>query len=118
MNATKPLTTHDDVTIANGASLSAATVLGGFHLVGVLMPAAWTAASITLQASLDGVTFYDVYDRYGVEYTVAAAASRYVALPPIDLGTVEQIKIRSGTGAAVVNQGAARVLTLVLKPYA
>ena len=90
----------------------------GYHLVGLLMPAAWTAAALTFQATLDDATYKDVYDRFGSELSCTVAANRYVALSPSDLRPVESVKHRSGTGATPVAQGSAAVLTLVLKPYA
>ena len=45
------------VTIANGTSLSAAVNLGSGKLRGIALPAAWTAAVLSFQVSLDGTTF-------------------------------------------------------------
>ena len=65
------------VTIAATASLSdAARLPNGHEVVGITMPAAWTAANLTFQASPDGSTFYNLYDDEGNEVTVTAAASR------------------------------------------
>ncbi|NTU77322.1 MAG: hypothetical protein HGA90_05865, partial [Alphaproteobacteria bacterium] len=41
-------------TIASGTSLSDAQNLGGLRLFGLVMPAAWTTANLTFQASFDG----------------------------------------------------------------
>jgi hypothetical protein len=108
------------VTIANGASLSgAATLTGGVtSLVGIQMPAGWTAAAITFQASADGTTYGDVYTAAGTEVTipsVAVAASRYIALDPSDFAGMAFLKLRSGTSAAAVAQGADRIITLIVR---
>ena len=112
-----PGATNKTATIANGASLSGAVDLGaGAILAGIQMPAAWTAASLTFQVSADGVTYANKFDALGTEYSVAsaaAAASQYIALPPADWLGVRYVKVRSGTAAAAVNQGAERALTLV-----
>lgn len=107
------------VTIANGASV---TSTGGpvgdgvidlrkKSLVGIQMPAAWTAANLTFSASMDGgVTFNDLYDDSGTERTVTAAAGRSITLDPMRFLGCTHLKIRSGTSAAAVNQGAARTI--------
>ncbi len=106
-------------TIANGASLSGVVDIGeGRVLCAIDMPADWTAANLTFQASTasDG-TFDSLYDQYGTEKTVTAAEDRYIPLddPAFWLG-VRYVKVRSGTAASAVNQGAERVITLVTKP--
>lgn len=107
------------VTIASGASLSGAATVNNAHLVGIVMPAAWTAATLTFQVSRDGTTFTDFY-RDGAEYTrtePTTAASRDIGISPGDFAGVAALKVRSGTGAAAVNQGADRVITLVFRHY-
>jgi hypothetical protein len=105
------------VTIANGASLSSAGDLGGTRLVGIIMPAAWTAAALTFQVSYDGgTTFANLYDEYGLEYTVTADAGRAIKVPALDFLIGAQVKVRSGTSGTPANQGAARDLILVSMP--
>ena len=41
-------------TIGTGASLSQQIDLGAMTLVGIVMPASWTAAGLTFQVSADG----------------------------------------------------------------
>lgn len=105
------------VTIANGASVSSAADLGDTVLCGVISPAAWTAAAITFEASLDGVTWFPMRTTAG-EVTIAtgqisATEARYLAVNPADFRGVEWVRIRSGVSGSFVNQGAARTLTLV-----
>lgn len=106
--------TSVSVTIASGASLSAAVHLAAGMLLGVILPAVWTAANLTLQASADGVTYADVYDKAGNEVTITAAASRCITLDPWDFAGVRYLKIRSGTASVPVNQAADRSLTLLV----
>lgn len=103
-----------DATISNGASLSAAIDLQGRHLIGIVMPADWTAANLTFQVAqtADG-TFADVYDSAGNELVAVAAASRFICDIP-ELQGVRFLKIRSGTTGTPVNQGAARTLSLTI----
>lgn len=104
-----------DVTIANGESLSGAVDLNGCALFGVIMPAAWTAANLSVQTSLDNATFNNVYDSFGNEYLITAAASRRIIVPVGDLPCVKWIKIRSGTSGSAVAQGGARTITLLVR---
>src|SRR5712692_5814070 len=108
-----PLVTAS-VTISNGAALSPAVDLTQYSLVGLVMPSGWTAANLTFQGSADNNNFFDVYDS-GSEVNVgSAAASRYIVFNPTAFAGLRFLKVRSGTGATPVNQGADRIITLVL----
>jgi hypothetical protein len=104
-------------TIANGASLSGAIDLGTSRLLAIQMPAAWTAAALTFEASYDGVTYAPVYDSAGTEisWTVGAARIALNAAAAEWLG-VRYLKVRSGTSAAPVNQAADRTLKIIGAP--
>jgi len=103
--------------ITNGASLSTAIDLGITRLSRIAMPASWTAANLTFQVSDDGVTYRNLYDSAGTEVQVTAAASRSISLHSLYalFQDVRWLKIRSGTSAAAVNQGAERTLSLVVR---
>jgi hypothetical protein len=103
------------VTIANGASLSNQATLAEVTAVAIVMPAAWTAANLTFQASHDNATFNNLYDEAGNEYTVTASTSRFIKVDPAVFAGIRYIKIRSGTSAAAVNQGAARDIVIVAR---
>lgn len=101
-------------TINSGESVSSVVDLGGLHLCGILMPAAWTAAAITIQSSYDdGGTWRNLYDVSG-EVSIPADVNRHIA---IELGRFvglgAKIRLRSGTSGAAVNQGGARELLVV-----
>lgn len=103
------------VTIAAGGSLSNAIDLATQRLAGIAIPAAWTAANLTFQASTDGITFNDLYDWLGGEYTVQVGGpARHLQLPLADFLGLRHLKIRSGIAAAPVAQAASRTLTLVV----
>lgn len=103
------------VTIASGASLSnALSDLDGAALVGIVMPADWTAANLTFQTSDDDTNFGDLYDEVGTEIAVVVAAGRRIKLLPQDWLGWNGLKVRSGTTGTPVNQGAERVITFVL----
>jgi hypothetical protein len=106
-------------TIANGTALGAAGAdLNNQHLVGIQMPAAWTAAALTFAMSLDGgTTWLNIYDQNGTELTVQAAASTYIALSPTLLTVPGLLRVRSGTSAVPVNQAADRLVTFLSHRY-
>lgn len=104
--------------ILSGASLGAAVDLAEQRLHRIAMPAAWTVAGLTFQVSADGVTFNDLYNETG-EYALTSSvvgASRSIVLDQAIFYGIRYLKVRSGTGAAAVNQAADRTLTLVTVP--
>ncbi len=107
-----------NATIAASASLSGAVRLPpGRVLVGIVMPAAWTAAALTFQISLDeGATFQNAYIAAGTEVNITAAAATTIALDPATWLHAPIIKVRSGTAASAVNQAAARTVGLITRP--
>lgn len=103
-------------TIANGASLSDAVALGGNVIVGIAMPASWTAAVLTFQGSLDGTNFFDLYteqDTTRAEKKLQASASDLILIAPSSFAGLQAIKIRSGTTGAAVAQDGARALSVM-----
>lgn len=114
------------VTIANGAALSGAVEVSQrvgdarTALVGIVTdPTGWTAAVLTFDVSADGTTYYPLYNAAGTEVSIPSAmlstTSAWIALDPADFAGVAFVKLRSGTKAATVNQGAARALSLVVR---
>ena len=107
--------------IAADTYLTAAIDLEGEILTAVQIPAAWTAAGLTFQASHDGTTFANVYDSAGNELALTSAAivaSRFVvfaeAVKELFTG-IRRVKIRSGTAATPVTQTALRTLQLITR---
>ncbi|RZN10279.1 hypothetical protein CWO91_13890 [Bradyrhizobium genosp. SA-3] len=85
--------------------------MAGHVLSRIELPSAWTAATLTLQVSTDGVTYRDLWDESG-EVTYQAGANRAIHLSSFGWWTIRYLKIRSGTSAAPVNQGADRTIAL------
>jgi len=98
--------------IANGTSLSGVIDLGEAQVVAIVTPAAWTAAGLAFQGSVDGTNFFSVVSSAGAEATITTAVNQCIlvtqALP-------RYIKVRSGTQGTPVNQGADRLLQLALQ---
>jgi len=106
-----------DASIPAGATgLSDVIDLQGHVLVAIQMPSTWTAADITFQVSLDGVTYNNLYDDEGNEVKLTVAASQVVAIKdPALMWHSGKIKLRSGTAALAVNQNATRALKLATR---
>ena len=103
-------------TILNGQSQSQEIDLGESQLVGLVMPATWTAANLTiLAASSPGGTFNPLHDEGGTEITITAAAARQISISSAKLQGARFIKVRSGTSGAPVNQAADRQIQLLVK---
>lgn len=101
--------------ITSGQSLSSAASTGRALFFGILMPAAWDAAAITMQGSVDGQTWGEIVLDTGVALSWTVAASQIV-LPsnPSQLMGLNWFKFRSGTSGAPVNQSANRTITLLV----
>jgi hypothetical protein len=107
-----------EVDIASGQSLSETVDLTGLIPVAIAMPATWTAGSLTIQAATaDGGTYNNVYNSDDTEFEISAAASRFIVLSPLTSVAFQFIKIRSGTSGTPVNQGGARTLTIIARPF-
>ena len=102
-------------TIPASGSLSAEVALGQKTLVGIIMPAAWTAASLTFQATPDDINFSELYDGAGNVVTITAAAGQFLQIDPTKWRGITGIKVRSGTVASPVVQAASAVITLVTR---
>ncbi len=111
--------TTSQVTIANGASLSAPVNLGSHILCAIQVPAGWTAAGLTFQASDDGgTTWQSIFDSTGAEVTIpqsATVAGQRISINSSAFIGVDYLKVRSGTSGIPVNQTAQRTLTLVTR---
>lgn len=99
-------------------TISAAIDLAEERLFAIQMDTAWTAAAITFQASQDGTNYFDLYDQAG-EVTISSAvalASKMIVVDPSVFMGFRYLKVRSGTSAAGVTQGAGRTLQAVTAP--
>lgn len=108
-------------TILSGASLSDAVFLQNDSPCQIEMPGTWTAASLSFETSFDGTTYTPANTVSSalamVEYSITGpAASKTITLDPAVFCASRYIKIRSGTSAAPVNQGADRSLRVICRP--
>jgi hypothetical protein len=108
------------VTIASGTALSTAVdmtqpALFGYTPIAIILPSAWTSANLSIQSSLDGITFGEFHTFTVGNYVTssALAANEGTSLNGYPLRGVPFFRIRSGLVGAPVNQGATRVITVI-----
>ena len=108
------------LTIANADSVSDALDLTDTNLLGLIMPAAWTSAALTLEVSPDGSSWYPAYDAVGSQ-TGFIASPVVSAAYAVDLSALlawRYVRLRSGTTATPVTQGAARPIIAITRELA
>jgi hypothetical protein len=103
------------VTIPINTAVSTPIYIGQRSIVGIGMSAAWTAAALTFQASLDNTTWQDVYIG-GSEYNETVVANTWV-IPTATYLQAPYIRLRSGVTVTPVNQAAERTLTIMLRRF-
>lgn len=116
---------YSQVKILSGQSLSGVCDLQDQELVGIFMPAAWTAAGLSFAAAPDTLdmpglipqAFNPVTDKAGAELAYVVAANKHVLVNLAHelSGLGRFVKFRSGTSAVPVAQGADATLVLVLR---
>lgn len=119
MSGYTPERTEVAVSIANGATASGEVNVGKGRIVGIKMPAAWTAGNITFQALVRQAAglpaapvFGNVVDGAGAAIVVCATptADTYFELPPtVDFIGLGRMKVVAGAA-----QGAQRDFFLVV----
>ncbi len=103
--------TSVDVTIGASGTKTAAVDLGGFTLVGILLPATFTGTALTFEAAEALAGTYRVVKAVGgSSVSLTVAQNTYVAVDPTALQGVNFIKLVSGS-----TEGSARTITLILK---
>lgn len=112
-------------TIKSGNSQSNVIDLENYQAVGLLLPAAWTTANITVLVSntynpsdnTDTTGFQSLTDDAGAEFTITAAAAKAIGIrrTTSPLLPFRYMVLRSGTNGTPVNQGADRAIQVILR---
>jgi hypothetical protein len=96
-------------TIANGTKpLTAPVNLEGMRSGGVVFPAVFTGATVTVEVSADGTNFFPLYDNAGNAQTITPETSSACAIPAAAFA-FPWLQLQSAS-----NEGAARSLTICL----
>lgn len=120
---------HEPSAIAINESLGAAVATAFRALVGIVTPAAWTAAGLGLHVSYDGSTYVQLMKRDELsatatidldEWEIKAAdmptsEAVYIPIDPSLCLGATHIKPRSQTLGSAVTQDAARTVILVFR---
>ena len=108
------------VYIGFDASLSDAVDVGDNHVVGIIMPEAWTTAHVSVLVSTDGAQFSDMFsfdDLSGstspTEFKFNVIPGTIAAVDPNRMLMGRYIKLRSGSRDAPVPQAETRMFTLI-----
>jgi hypothetical protein len=114
-----PVKVNTSATILSGTSVSETIECSDRTLLGFVAPAGWTAAALNLEASLDGLTWVTsgLFDAYG------SAVNTWGSITPsagycTDINSTVMwkfLRLRSGTAAAPVVQGADRVFSVITR---
>ncbi len=109
------------VTIPNGAAVSEMFATQGAAVVGILMPAAWTAAALQFYSCLSGnqADLKPLKDASTSVYMqTLVAADDDICFPNADaiFRPFIQLKSVTATGVNAVNQGADRQIIVLLRP--
>ena len=105
--------------IGAGAALSGAVNIGDKTLVGIAIPANWTTAGLSFQASADGgTTFGELLDETATGKSISSitgGAYTVIAVNPTKWRGIVCLKVRSGTSASPVKQAQAVTLQLLTR---
>ena len=99
---------YNEVTIASGQTVSSVVDLAGYGLVGIIMPAAFTGATISFQISHNNVDFQACYNTANTLMSATVTQGRTYMLAPTDLIGARYLKIVSASA-----EGAARTIGLI-----
>ncbi len=105
-----------NATIPSGASVSNALDCNNRAITGFIAPAGWTTAALTIEASVNGTEWvtelFDSTSNPAGSFAAITASAGYA----VDLASLvpwQYVRLRSGTSASPVNQGADRVFKVV-----
>jgi len=88
------------------------------QILGLQMPAAWTAAGLYFEGSHDGTTFVNIFHgaaEYELNAAAGAAASSGISLDPEVFAPWPYVRIVSGAVALKVDQLAARTIKVLTR---
>jgi len=103
--------------ILAGASKTDGVCTQGHQLVAIVMPAAWTAAALGFDCSLDGVNWFTTLDNNAALIQIKGAAAQFISVPLSQWVVTPYIRLKSITlgGDVAVVQVAAATLTLLFR---
>lgn len=98
---------------------NAIDISGYSAVVGLVMPIAWTPATVTIEGSPDGVEFHPMYDGRGTTIlTFSVPPGAIVSIDPHRLRCCKAIRLLSGIRDLLVPQEVPREFGLVVETAA
>jgi len=101
---------NQTVTIANGATTSGIANLDGLAVMGFIIPAAFTGATMTFLGSDDGTNFYTLVNASGTTLSVTVVTSSYMLMSATDLIGIRYLKLVSAS-----SEGAQRSIGIITR---
>jgi len=113
-------------TIPNGGSVTPTVDLASACLLAFIAPAAWSAAALNIEVSMTGGASASEWATAGLFDASGVATGQYASLTggaayAVDFNSLlgyRYVRLRSGTAASPVNQGAQRDFVLITRPLA
>lgn len=102
--------TYNNATIAISTTTSGAIDLQGLALCQIVMPSAFTGASITFTSSHNDGTYQALYNSSNTQLSITVGTSRTYNINPADFAGVRYLKIVSASSEA-----AARTIGLITR---
>lgn len=102
--------TYNEVTIANGQTTSGAIDLQGLVICQIIMPAAFTSASISFTSSHNDGTYQPLYNTANTALSITIGTSRTYNIAPSDFAGCRFLKIVSA-GA----EGGSRTIGIITR---
>jgi hypothetical protein len=102
------LNVHSGPTFDAGASESDVLAIGTDYIVGLICPADWTPAVVSVLISAQGDNYLDLFDGKGEEFIFNVTPGVAIAVDPYILLMAAYIRLRSGTRKNPVPQEAER----------
>lgn len=101
-----------ELTIPASSATSNSYELNGTHLIGIIFPATFTGTKLTMQGSIDGTNFYEIYGSdSGTAKEVKVSANKMVVIENNFDNPFNFIKLVSNS-----NESAERVLKIICNP--
>jgi hypothetical protein len=98
-----------------GDTYSEVVSLSGGFVVGLITPDEWDRAAVTVQVSVDGDNYYDLFDGIGAEFTFNVIPGIMINVDPNRLMMANYLNLRSGTRALAVPQTRERLFYIVVR---
>ena len=100
------------ITIPISTATSSSYELGGTHLIGIIMPSAFTGTKLTIEGSIDGINFYQLYgSTSGTAKEIKVTANKFIEIESNYDNPFNFVRLVSSA-----SESAQRILQIVCHP--